>query len=370
MPMQDDPKNNPGFRPNQTPNEAQSEQALPHLKDSRSQMSTRLGDLEVERVDASDELERIRNQSASKVQDQTEIAQVGDDGSAFGDDGAGLMDLLREANLSPRHLRFCGGGIVIVLILIGFVFGGLKFVDWLGERPEKVANTPVVVEELLEDPDTKGTFTEVEDEIKYTDGTIYAGLLLGEEVTEEDPAVDAGELLGEELVSQDSLAIAITTFAELFDALQVDVNDLLDQSRDRQNTLDDYLGELKYLSYTGENELEDLRTITDNLSRQFTEVEAEKDLFELKFFDDLSDLDAYGATASLNEFVIRGEEVVNIRAQYLARLKLIEYYELVLTSMDRRITDIELNEEALVKGIQVVEIEGSDINLIIREDEL
>ena len=68
--------------------------------------------------------------------------------------------------------------------------------------------------------------------------------------------------------------------------------------------------------------------------------------------------------------MVRGEQVVNIRAQYLARLKLVEYYELVLTSMERRINDIDLNEEALIKGIQVVEIAGSDLDLIIQEDEL
>jgi hypothetical protein len=373
--MQDDPSNIPNLNLNQSAAPSgtpQSEQPLPHLQDSRNEMSDKLGDLEVQRVDASDELERIRNQSASKVQDQTGIEGGNSAETAFGDDGSGLMDLLKEANLSPRHLRFCCGGIVLVLVLIGFIIGGMRFVAWMGDRPEQPKEVLEVVEtpEVEVDPENGSTYIEIEDEIKYTDGTIYAGLLLGQEITEEDPAVEAGEILGEELVSQDSLALSITAFAELFDALQVDVNHLLDQSRDREDTLEDYLNELKYLSHNGEEELDDLRTITNNLSRQFTEIEEEKDLFEIRFFDNLSKLDAYGTTSALNEFVIRGEEVVNIRAQYLARLKLIEYYELVLTSLDRRITDIELNEEALVKGIQVVEIEGSDINLIIQEDEL
>lgn len=375
--MPDEDLNKPQVNPAQSPTPSEMplpEPPLPHLDDQRNEMTSKLGDLEVERMEASDELERIRNKSADQVHDQTDILD-GDSSSstAFGEDGSGIMDLLREANLSPRHLRFCCGGIFLVLLLIGFIFGGLKFSQWLSDRPEKVDSEPTVVieepEQVEPDDDDDSPFVEI-DEIKYTDGTVYAGLMLGQELTEEDPAVEAGEILGEELVSNDSLALAITTFAELFDALQVDVNELLDQSRDRQDTLDDYVSELKYLSYRGGLELEELRTITDNLSDQFAQVEAEKELFEARFFDDLSDLDAYGATAALNEFVVRGEQVVNIRAQYLARLKLVEYYELVLTSMERRINDIDLNEEALIKGIQVVEIAGSDLDLIIQEDEL
>ena len=266
--MPDEDLNKPQVNPAQSPTPSEMplpEPPLPHLDDQRNEMTSKLGDLEVERMEASDELERIRNKSADQVHDQTDILD-GDSSSstAFGEDGSGIMDLLREANLSPRHLRFCCGGIFLVLLLIGFIFGGLKFSQWLSDRPEKVDSEPTVVieepEQVEPDDDDDSPFVEI-DEIKYTDGTVYAGLMLGQELTEEDPAVEAGEILGEELVSNDSLALAITTFAELFDALQVDVNELLDQSRDRQDTLDDYVSELKYLSYRGGLELEELRTI-------------------------------------------------------------------------------------------------------------
>jgi hypothetical protein len=258
-----------------------------------------------------------------------------------------------------------------VAFLVGLIFGGVRFVQWWGDRPERVKPVEVVEEPVQEEPvEDPSTFTEIDDELKYIDGTVYSALMLGEYEPEEDPAVDAGGLLGEELVSDDSLATSINLFSELFQALQVDVQDLVNQSSDRRDTLEDYTNQLKYLSSRGQTELEDLRTYTDNLARQFEEVEAEKNLFEERFFEDLANLDSYGATANLNEFIVHGEQIVSIRAQYLARLKMIEYYELVLDAMERRITDIELNEEAIVKGIQVVEIQGSDIDLIIQEDEL
>lgn len=374
--MPDADPNNPEQvpQPGVTPESNPHAEPLPHLSTSRDSMSDKLGELQVERVEASDELERIRNQSASELQSQSQVEDEPVIRDAFADDGSGVMDLLREANLSPKHLRFCCGGIVFVALLIALGFGGVRLVQWWGDRP--VDETPIVVLDetpiqVDEEPvDDGSTFSEVDDELKYTDGTVYSALLLGEYEPQEDPAVDAGELLGEELVSSDSLATSITLFAELFEALQVDVPALLDQSTDRRDTLGDYTNQLKYLSSRGQTELEDLRSYTDNLADQFSETEDEKDLFEARFFEDLSNLDAYGATANLNEFVVRGEEIVAIRAQYLARLKLIEYYELVLDAMERRITDIEVNEEAIVKGIQVVEIQGSNIDLIIQEDEL
>ena len=374
--MPDADPNNPEQVPQTgvTPESNQPAQPLPHLSTSRDSMSDKLGELQVERVEASDELERIRNQSASQLQNQVQVEDEPVARDAFADDGSGVMDLLREANLSPKHLRFCCGGIVLLVLLIALGFGGMRFVQWWGDRPADETQTSIITdlpEPVLEEPiDDGSTFTEIDEELKYIDGTVYSALLLGEYEPQEDPAVDAGELLGEELVSSDSLATSITLFAELFEALQVDVQALLDQSTDRRDTLDDYTNQLRYLSSRGQTELEDLRSYANNLASQFQKTEDEKNLFEERFFEDLANLDAYGATSNLNEFVVRGEEVVAIRAQYLARLKLIEYYELVLDAMERRITDIELNEEAIVKGIQVVEIQGSNIDLIIQEDEL
>lgn len=351
---------------------------VPQVEQQKIAMSDRLGELEVERVEASDELERIRNQSAQQVQSQTQTEEEApQQKDAFGDDGAGLKELLKEANLSPRHLKFCCGGILVIVLLVAMGYGVVKLMNWWGSRPDPVPVEEEVPapeedpdEEVPEVPDDGVPYQEVGGELKNSDASIYTALILGENQIEKDPALDAGEDLGEEVVSEESLTQSILNFAEVYQALQVDVQALLDQSQDRRQTLADYVNELKFLRYQGGQELESLKGITDTLATQFAEAEAEKDLFEARFFERLSNLDAYGASAALNEFTVRGEEVVNLRAEYLARQKLVEYYELILDDMDRRITDIEFNEEALVKGVQVVEIENSDIDLIIQEDEL
>ena len=43
---------------------------------------------------------------------------------------------------------------------------------------------------------------------------------------------------------------------------------------------------------------------------------------------------------------------------------------ILIDSIALRLTDLDFNEEALVKGIQIVEIEGSDLDLIIDGTEL
>ncbi len=342
------------------------------LKVDVPQMSDKLGQLEVQRVEASDELEKIRKQSSTQVHSQTSNLSESDVKSNFEKGDGGFLDLLEEANLSIKHLKFCCGGIFILFIVITLIYGAVRWVPTWKIWSNKDYNVDIVennvneFEDIYKEENEDTPFMEVSES---QSGTIYAGLLLGMNESEPDPAIDAGVNLGG-VASENSMTDSIRLFARLYESMQVDVQDLLDQSKDRRATLSDYADELRYLYSKGERELKELRAKTDNLVSQFTQVENEKDIMEDRFFDKLGNLDAYGADAALEAFIIRGEEVVSLRARYLAYKKLIEYYDILLADIDRRIFDIDLNEEALVKGIQVVDIQGSDLDLIIQESEL
>jgi len=210
----------------------------------------------------------------------------------------------------------------------------------------------------------------VTSEYDYADPSVIAGVMVGDEVAEEDEALEAGEGLGEELVSEDELAAMISDFAAMYEAMEVDVVEMLDASRDRQDTLDSYQNELNYLIYVGGQNLDKLVEDSELLAAKFAETEEYKNALEVRFFEKMRELDAYGSTAALDAFIVEAEEIVRLRAEYSARQKLVAYYAAILEQMQLRVTDIELNEEALVKGVQVVDIAGSDIDLIIDESEL
>ena len=344
------------------------------LNESRNVMGDKFdqpGGLEVEVMPESGELQERLRSTKDALKESTVVEGTGE--NLFDDEEGGVMDLLSEANLSPRHLKFCCGGVFVIFLLAAMVFGAYKGIEYWQDRPDQ-PDEPEVVEEVDEDEITDGDVEEyvqeVTSEYDYADPSVIAGIMVGEEMAEEDEALEAGEDLGEELVSDDELAVMISDFSLMYEAMEVDVVEMLDASRDRQDTLDSYLNELNYLIYVGEQNLDVLVEDSELLAAKFAETEEYKNALELRFFEKMRELDAYGSTAALNAFIVEAEEIVRLRAEYSARQKLVSYYVAVLEQMELRVIDIELNEEALVKGVQVTDIAGSDIDLIIEESEL
>ncbi len=351
-----------------SPGEKEKIETDANVKETAGKLDDKLaqpGALEVEEMPESSELQDRREKTKDQLQD---MVTEDDIEAAFEGDDGGIIGMLKDANLSPKHLKFCCGGVFVVLLIGALIWGGISLVPKMGEWFERDGDD--VVEDVEEEEDVDFDYGDFEEEYGFLDPSVYVGVLIGEEVAEVDEATEAGEELGEELVSDDSLAVLIADFADMYEAMKVDVQELLDASYERQETLDDYRHELNYLLYTGRQNLEDLEASNEYITEKFTAAEEEKDMYEARYFDKMRELDAYGSVSALNAFIAEAEEVVNLRAQYQAREKLISYYEELIVSMEARVADLELNEEALVKGVKVYDIEGSDIDLIIGESEL
>jgi hypothetical protein len=328
-------------------------------KDVLSQIDEE-GGLQVAEMPESSELQ-LRRQEAKKqaMRELNSNENAEGDGMFNENEEGGLMDLLREANLSTRHLKFCCGGVVVLLLLVGLVFGGKAAWNWWKDRPQEEEPEEPMIDEPVEEPD----------DYSFLDPSIMSGIMVGEDQAEEDDATSTGEDLGDQDY-EDTFTQQIDDFARIYSALQTDVNELLNKSSDRYDALKDFENELGYLKYLAEQNLEDLVVESENLVGKFNAVEEAKDEAEAQFFEKLQDLDAPAATGMLDVFVAHAEDVVRLRAEFSAREKLISYYEEALEVLEVRIRDISLNEEALIKGVQVVEVEGSNLNLIIDEDSL
>ena len=100
------------------------EEALETGSDSKDVLKG-LGDavFEVEDMPESNELQERRRKTKSRLQElsNTEGENPDAEEGAF-EEESGLMDLLREANLSTRHLKFCCSGVLLVAVLIGLFF--------------------------------------------------------------------------------------------------------------------------------------------------------------------------------------------------------------------------------------------------------
>jgi hypothetical protein len=333
-----------------------------------------LGGLEVAEMPESLELEQRRKATHDSLHESVSEVGGGSEVKSPKEDSDGLAALLRDANLSPRHLRFCFGGILALIVLIFVIWGGTRVVGLLSDAMENrvVIEDQIDDEEIEDDLEEDGRSLTEEEAVGgiFVEPDILSGILIGNEETEVDGSTLSGELLGEELSDDNGLAQMILDFADMFNLMEVDVNAMLDQSNNRRDTLEDYAQRLNYLIYLAGENVTQLESDNSQLADQFERAELLRDEHELRFFEQLNSLEAYAAVSSLNAFTSESQRVVEIRSQFLARNKLIEYFGLAIESMTARVTDVELNEEALVKGVQVIEVQGSDLNLILNQEEL
>ncbi|MBU0981080.1 hypothetical protein KKC94_00125 [Patescibacteria group bacterium] len=358
-------------------NEAAPEENLgdPVLSDevgkSKDELSDKLdspGGLEVEEMTESMELQKRREQTKDRLKELSELDTSTDESTEpFGDDEeGGFGALLREANLSPKHLKFCCGGVFLILALVMAVWGGILIFNSDNDSTDKKDKTDTQEEkDSKNDKDSGSEIIIGGDE----DVSLISGLMVGADELVEDIGTDMGEDIGTDVTLLENYPQMIRDFTEIYNSLQVDVVELLDQSHDRSATLDEYLDELNYNQYLARQNIETLQAQISNLADEIQSTEKKRDEKENEFFTSLGDLDAYKSNAALDDYIEYAQEAVDLRARYQAREKLLSYYDQIADDIEARIRGVELNREALIKGIRVVDISGSNIDLIIGEDE-
>jgi phage shock protein A len=157
---------------------------------------------------------------------------------------------------------------------------------------------------------------------------------------------------------------------KLQNAFATDIQQLLDGSGDREETLNLHLIELRE-SY--QESLDTRRIVNeekDKLKVQFNEATTQKDKLEKDFFAALDKLESSKSNDMLNAFIEVSKNQIELKAEYNSLSKISKLFDTALVNMDARIKDIDLNRDALIQGVKVVDIKGSDLELIIQESDL
>lgn len=297
-----------------------------------------------------------------------------------------LEKLLAEANLTPRHLKFCCGGIifVIVVIILAFVVGpkllknGIPFFN-NDSGDSTVVEDMTPVENIstwnIEIPPIENMNTVEPQQVitgpVWVNPSVYGGLLLGEPtpLPTGETGVNVGVSLGEELPASEGsqFQVFLSDFEDLYNLYYVDVNALLDGSNDRAKTLDDHILTLKDHYNQGAITYQTLGEIKAQLKVEYDGIEIDKQIYETQFFDEMKVFDGATAEEALAQFVELKQEQVELKAQYFAFGRLEYNYETVLDSLLPLISDFEMNREALIAGVQVVDVLNSDLDLILSE---
>lgn len=264
----------------------------------------------------------------------------------------------------------CFGFIILVVILIFALRFILSLGEWVSE--EEPAEEEAVTEEIAEEAVDSSVETgaklgadAISEEEVALDSSLESGILLGglRFVLEIE-----GSVLGD-FSDLGEVARQLEQLEKLMAIYKMNVNEVLSASDNRAKALEEHLALLKQAYDEG-------RAIYDYLEEEITKYKGQynanipvKDSAELTFFDSVKLFDGEAVQESLNQFVELAGLQADLKAQYLARVKLRGLYFEVLKRMKPIIKDIELNQEALALGIKIIKVPGSKLDLVVPEKE-
>lgn len=271
--------------------------------------------------------------------------------------------------------KYALGGCIIIVIIAGiFLFKLPQKIIGLfqGSPSEGVVQEEVIV--TKEEPEQTQTETKTEAD-KFEEG-VGTALVTGESIPKikrASSAIQAAynvglpELIGGEV---DIIATYMSTLTKLQNAFATDIHQLLDNSSNRAQALQVHLSELNVALDQAKDDYSELSTKRDSLKELFNNTTTAKNQLEKDFFTATESLNSQESNKILVNFINASTRQVDLKAQYNALSKLKEMYETAIANMDARIKDIELNKSALISGVKVVDIKGSDLELIIQEGQL
>ncbi|HLD64174.1 MAG TPA: hypothetical protein VI913_04755 [Candidatus Peribacteraceae bacterium] len=156
---------------------------------------------------------------------------------------------------------------------------------------------------------------------------------------------------------------------ELAAILQTNVAEMLDNSLDRTEALNTYLSSLENLLTTASRKLTELETLEDEQS----DIAKEK----RRAFHDLQNLvnralrqdDYETAGANQEDLLIAEQELDIAESEQDQTQRVIRTYKKLIDVGEERLMAIEANREAIIAGIQVINLPGTDeLDLIIDEN--
>ena len=161
----------------------------------------------------------------------------------------------------------------------------------------------------------------------------------------------------------------ITYYTDLLrridEARKVNLYDHLNKFVDRRKALQDHLGELNQLVLEADTDRNAILPELERLNTEYAAVSVQKDIFEKSFFESMNSYHGEGAYDNLELFIEASQRQIKDKAYYNTLKTLSDMFSAAISALSPRIQDISVNAEALIKGVRVFEVHGSNIDAII-----
>jgi hypothetical protein len=269
----------------------------------------------------------------------------------------GFFDILEQAGISKRG--FIWFFIILLIVITGLVF--LLFGVFSSDE-SGVSELPVVDSaDLTFVPDFSG------DDVSF-----MASYLFGREFAL-GGRTDAGFLgissaynVG---VVADPYRADFVSYLNLLRDMQniydIDLYALMDLSVNRSEALDAHLQEMYDLLMKADLYLAKINEELVRLDLKFSTVADDSAVYEESFFTSLDGLMGVDSYENLNLFIGAEQDVVKIRALYNAYDLISQKITNSLEFLTPRYDDIVANKAALIEGVKVFDVPGSDIDAIV-----
>lgn len=272
--------------------------------------------------------------------------------------GSQVDEFLEELNLSRKHIFYGIGCLVLIIVLI---FGGIWGYKFYKNR---ASSEPKSEQQQPQSKEPATALVPVADTSTGIVSTKELGKLLDMNLVG-STGVNATSAVGVELTGSSGISSYIMTFKRLQNAYETDINELLNQATDRRGRLNSHLALLGKFYVDGTLINFQIQQEAEQIKIQYEEKKKVQQTHDSNFFDQIKALNPQTTENILSDFINVSKEIVVLRARFKALQKIRSYYEFALPKLNARIKDIELNAEALILGLKVYDVKGSDLKLII-----
>jgi hypothetical protein len=172
--------------------------------------------------------------------------------------------------------------------------------------------------------------------------------------------------LEDEAADINQFVVYMQFLEKLQNLFKTDVYAMLDRTSDRSRALLDYLDQLKVARDQGNDLLARIKISMDQFTVSYTSLSPDKTKYETDFFTAMAALESEKSDMLLKGFIDISQKQTALKSRVSALSKLIEYYDAALARLDKRITAVDQNLDALIAGIHVVDVPGAELNIIIK----
>ncbi|MFA6991796.1 MAG: hypothetical protein WC269_00735 [Candidatus Gracilibacteria bacterium] len=265
-----------------------------------------------------------------------------------------ILGMLGQAGITKKKITYFCSIIIVVIIVI---FGANYLWKMFKPEPKIPRDTISSQENLVGTSDGLVTsymlgieFSEISNLLKYAN---YTGLLF---------SMDLGDIsyVGGQFTDY------METLRQMQNIYDTDVYDLINRVPDRRQVLEDHLLQMKNLISKGEGFYYEVSDKMATLTSQYDLLAEQQLQYESEFFAAQKNLQSEESSSYINSFIEVSQNMAEIKARHGAYKAFRAMFANSVNALKPRYEDIFVNKEAVIQGLYVFDVPGSDIGAIIR----